>query len=242
GFDFPYMGMFLPEVDSKTERWERFHQNGVKVGDGYTSVKEIEDYMGKMKSYGFNVLCYFNATEAGNHILYPIPPRVAKDDKGLWRNPNDFVYYTNVKNALVKDRSDNGDSPLYSNWEGCVVVDPGEPFYEKHLLEQAQRHIEYLPSSAGICIDRLDWLRTYNLNGNDGISWKNNTPSRSMLLSWQDLMNDLGPLMHKNGKVIFANVLYSRIDVMKHIDAIYDEYGHLPYSLNRSALLSLRKH
>ena len=34
-FDFPYMGMFLPEVASTSERWERFHQGGVKVGGIY---------------------------------------------------------------------------------------------------------------------------------------------------------------------------------------------------------------
>lgn len=241
GFDFPYMGLFLPKVNSTTERWERFHQHGVKVGDGYSSVGEMESYMHRMREDGFHVLCYFNITEVGNHVVYPIPPRFAKKDEDLWRKPNDFVYYTDVKNALVKVDEENGDSPLYSNWEGCVVVDPADPFYKKHLLEQVERHINYLPSSSGFCIDRLDWLRYYNLKGDDQVSWKNNRHSRFLLLSWKEAMKELGALMHQYNKVIFANVLYSRIDVMEYLDAIYDEYGQLSYSLNRSALLTLKK-
>lgn len=241
GFDFPYMGLFLPEVSDENERWERFHQEGVKVGDGYTSVNEMETYMRNMKNQGFNVLCYFNLTEVGNHIVYPIPPRKAKKDKDLWKDPNDFLYYTDVREALVKEADVADSSPLYSNWEGCVVVDPGISSYKQHLLNQAKLHIKWLPSSAGLCIDRLDWLRSYNFNGDDQTSWKNNSPSRSLLLSWQDVMSELGPLMHRNEKVIFANVLYSRIDVMQYIDAIYDEYGQVPYALNRSAFLTLRK-
>lgn len=241
GFDFPYMGLFLPEVNDKNERWERFHQHGVKVGDGYSSVGEMESYMQGMRKQGFHVLCYFNVTEVGNHIMFPPPPRSAVDDKDLWREPNDFVYYTDVKNALVKVDEQMGDAPLYSNWEGCVVVDPAEPSFRNHLIEQARRHIDYLPSNSGLCIDRLDWLRYYNLKGDDSVSWKNNRSSRSMLMSWKKVMSELGPLMHEHDKVIFANVLCSRIDVMEHIDAVYDEYGQLPYSLNRSAFLTLKK-
>ena len=241
GFDFPYMGLFLPKVSNSTERWERFHQNGVKVGDGYSSISEMEEYMNNMKKNGFHVLCYFNVTEVGNHIKYPVPPRSAEKDEDLWKDPNDFVYYTEVKNALVNVDENDVDAPLYSNWEGCVVVDPAESFYKTHILEQARRHVNYLPSCSGICIDRLDWLRIYNLKRDDKVSWKNNRPSQAMLLSWKDIMSELGPFMHDNNKVIFANVLYSRLDVMKHIDAIYDEYGQLPYSLNRSALLALKK-
>lgn len=241
GFDFPFMGMFLPKVSDPGERWERFHQHGVKVGDGYSSVEEMESYMREMKGLGFHVLCYFNLTEVGNHIVFPPPARSARDDEDLWREPNDFVYYTDVKKALVKLDGQKGDGPLYSNWEGCVVVDPAEPFYKGHLLDQARRHIECLPSSSGLCIDRLDWLRSYNVKGDDGVSWKGNRPSRSLLLSWKEVMGELGALMHEHDKVIFANVLYSRIDVMEHLDAVYDEYGQLPYSLNRSALLTFKK-
>ncbi|MDR1557946.1 MAG: hypothetical protein LBS88_13100 [Tannerellaceae bacterium] len=239
-FDFPYMGMFLPEVPAH-ERWERYHQGGVKVGNGYTSVDDIERYMKRMKDMGYHVLCYFNLTEAGNNIVYPAPRRKAKEDKDLWRTPNDFVYYTNVCKALLKRYGAENDSPVYSNWEDCVVVDPGEENYKTHLLTQARRHIDYLPSSSGLCIDRLDWLREYNIKGDDGISWKDNVPSRSLLISWKEIMKELGPVIHKSGRVIFANVLTPRIDILEHIDAVYDEYGHIPLSLNRSAFMTLRK-
>ena len=201
----------------------------------------MEGYMKQMRAVGYHVLCYFNLTEVGNHIVYPPPARKAKSAEDLWRDPNDFVYYTAVRNALLKRAGAENDSPVYSNWEGCVVVDPGEESYKKHLLTQARHHIDYLPSNSGICIDRLDWLREYNVKGDDGVSWKDNIPSRALLLSWKEIMNELGPMMHAAGKVIFANVLTSRIDILEHIDAVYDEYGHIPLSLNRSAFMTLRK-
>ena len=239
--DFPYMGMFLPPVSDITERWEKFHQRGVKVGDGFTSILEMENYMKYMKREGFNVLCYFNLTEFGNLITYPPPLRKARDENNLWKDANDMVYYSDVNKALLKVYGSTNDSPVYSNWEGCVVVDPGEDSYKNHLLSQAARHIELLPSGAGICIDRLDWLRQYNIKGNDGVSWKNNVPSRSLLFSWKEVMNQVGQMMHNAGKVIFANVLNARIDILEQIDAIYDEYGQIPLSLNRSAMMTFRK-
>ena len=58
---------------------------------------------------------------------------------------------------------------------------PGDPAYQKFLLEQAQRHIDRLPAADGICIDRMDWLRYYNPRGDDGVSWVEGKPARSYL-------------------------------------------------------------
>ena len=54
-------------------------------------------------------------------------------------------------------------------------------------------------------------------------------------------MNRIGPLMHDGGKVIFANLMNPRIDLAKHLDGIYDEFGNQPTVLNGAAFLCLRK-
>ena len=131
--------------------------------------------------------------------------------------------------------------PIYSNWEDCVAMDPGDSAYQIFLLQQAKLHIEKIPASSGICIDRLDWLKYYNGGADDGVSFVDGNKTRSLILSWKDIMVKLGPLMHQNNKVIFCNPLYRRIDLMKEIDGIYDEFGNNPHSLNLCAQMAMFK-
>ena len=132
------------------------------------------------------------------------------------------------------------DKPLGS-WEGAMAVDPGDPAYQKFMLEQAQRHVERLPAADGICIDRLDWLRLYNPRGDDGLSWVDGRPARSLYLSWREVMSKLGPLMHRADKVIFVNNHTKRLELLRQVDGIYCEFGHLGPALNTNALLAVRK-
>ena len=120
-------------------------------------------------------------------------------------------------------------------------MDPGDSTYQVFMLNQAKLHIDKIPASSGICIDRLDWLRYYNGGADDGVSLYNGNKVRSLILSWNDIMNKLGPLMHGNNKVILCNPLYRRIDLMRQIDGIYDEYGNKPSSLNLCAQLAMHK-
>ena len=61
--------------------------------------------------------------------------------------------------------------------------------YCRDILDQAEKHIRLIPDAAGICIDRLDWLRMYNEDRDDGLSWVSgrpalrSTPYPSLLLS-----------------------------------------------------------
>lgn len=64
---------------------------------------------------------------------------------------------------------------------------------------------------------------------------------RALSESWKSLMSRLGPLMHSNGKVIFANALLKRLDLMKELDGVYHEFGHLGPCLNGTAFLCVRK-
>ncbi len=242
-FDFPYMGMFIPPVKGEKTEWKRF-------GGEMTSVKRMKDYAAKMKESGFHVLNYFNVTEFGTKVEYPAPALSIKDRTELWRNCNDFLY-RNLSDAMlyipmainlkgcIYPKSVNG-GPFYT-WEDAVVLDCGVPAYKTFLLEQAKRHLEMIPESDGFCIDRMDWLRMYNEKYDDGISWFDNKPVRSLTTSWKGFMEELAPMVHSAGKLIFVNNHTKRIDLLKHVDGYFDEFTYAEAPLNTTAFLALKK-
>ena len=229
-FDFPYMGMFIPPVTSDSEEWTDFKSQK-------TSIAKMRAHSQAMRRMGFFVLNYFNITECGNYAHYPPPPRKAARDADLWRTSDDFLFYA-MGDAILP----GGDGkPMDTTWEGGVAMDPGEKVYQQHLLEQAKRHIDRIPESSGICIDRLDWTWRYNRLRDDGVTWLNGKPARAIVVSWHSMMNRLGPLMHNAGKVIYANPLCCRLDLLRHFDGIYDEVGDQPCSVNLSGLVAIDK-
>ena len=48
-FDFPYMGLFLPPVESPDEAWTSF-------GGRPMSTRKMRDYAAEMRGHGFHVL------------------------------------------------------------------------------------------------------------------------------------------------------------------------------------------
>ena len=237
-FDFPYMGMFLPPVPREAT-WPSFGggSNGVvdnlAGGSHPVSVDQLADYSARMRGAGFYVLNYFNVTEFGTGIEFPAPPRIAVEDYDLWRDPNDFLHYV-IPGGILRT-----PEPKYT-WGRAVVMDCGDPAYKNFLLEQARRHIQELPDSSGICIDRMDWLDMDNPNADDGLTW-NERPVRSLLNSWQDLMVELGPIFHNAKKVIFGNPMVRRPELARFLDGFYDEHGDFGFSINTTSFLALRK-
>lgn len=242
-FDFPYMGMFIPPV-RENEKWIRF-------GGDTTSITAMRDYARTMKEMGFYVLNYFNVTEFGTKMERPVPLCKAQDDKNIWKDPNDFFYYKlpeswlPVPDRVLKDsvyfHRETLPGGTHMTWEGGIVTDPGEPVYREFLLDQARKHVRYLPDASGIAIDRMDWLRMYNENRDDGITWFVDRPARSLVTSWKDLMKDLAPIMHNAGKSIFVNNHVKRIDLLKNTEGIFDEFTYAGAPLNTTALMCINK-
>ena len=241
-FDFPYMGMFLPPV-KREEQWTR-------LGGGSVSIKQMDDYAKRMKQRGFYVLNYFNVTEFGTDFKYPASPLPNTDNNELWKDCSSYLYKNFPKAMLtVADQVNLSKSfgsrtahggPFYS-WKDAVATDCGDSAYQEFLLIQAQRHISEIPNSSGICIDRLDWLRFFNENADDKITWFDNKPARSLVTSWKVLMEKLGPLFHNAGKYILVNNHYKRIDLLKHADGILDEFTNATSPLNTTAFLTVNK-
>jgi hypothetical protein len=243
-FDFPYMGMFIPPVESDTAQWVRY-------GGGKTSVRAMREYASKMKNQGFHVLSYFNVTEFGANITDPAPPKRAVADQDLWRNADDFLYtrladaILHVPAAVTQDKlsfypRSRPKGPYYT-WGNGIIMDPGEPVYQTYLLDQAKKHITLIPDAEGICIDRMDWLRMYNEERDDSVSWFGNQPTRSLLMSWRTLLDRLGPMMHQANKVIFINNHDKRIDLLRQTDGYFDEFTYGGSPLNLTALMGVRR-
>ena len=238
-FDFPYMGMFLPPLQ-RTQQWTR-------LGGGTISMQQMDDYARRMQQKGFYVLSYFNVTEFGSWFKYPAPPA---DGNALWKDGSNYLA-TNFPDALLHvedkvkitaalDSKTVHGGPYYS-WKEAVATDCGDAAYQRFLLQQARRHIKEIPHSFGICIDRLDWLRFFNQRADDGKTWFDSRPARSLVNSWKDLMQQLGPLMHGAGKYILVNNHYKRIDLLQHADGILDEFTNATSPLNTTAFLTLDK-
>ena len=230
--DFPYMGMFIPPVKSADEKWERSCDERETLGQGRTtSCRQMNDYAKYMKTNGFSVLSYFNVTEFGKN-MYGRQAAMKADDPALWKDPVAYLR-ARLPNAVI----DPGIGTCYR----AYIVDAGDPDYMKFMLEQAERNTRMLPDTDGICIDRADWLRLYNPKADDGVSWVNDKPARSLFRSWGALMAKMGPQMHKADKVIFSNMMTMRLELCRQLDGIYTEFGNNGNALNASALLCVRK-
>jgi hypothetical protein len=210
-FPWPYLGMSIPPVKTDTEEWMSFLWSGYRDSTPQ-SAQVMNDVADAFRRQGFHQLEYFTLTEAGAGIVNPAPPRKAADDADLWKDPNDFIYYQ-IPNANLGIVA----------WNGARVVDPGDPAWQTEILRQITDLSNRLPSSSGICIDRLDWLNRYNSNGDDGVTWTG-SPKRSLMFSWHDAMQKLLLITKARNKVVFVNShTMRRIDILRHSDGFYAE-------------------
>lgn len=92
-----------------------------------------------------------------------------------------------------------------------------------------------------MCIDRLDFLRLYNFRRDDGVTWFDGGPARSLVVSWKDFSEKLGAVQHNAGQALFVNNHIKRIDILKHVDGLFDEHGDYGPSKNLTALVGMFK-
>ena len=242
-FDFPYMGMYIPPVQ-RNEKWRRF-------GGDMITIAEMDNFAKKYRDKGFYVLNYFNVTEFGAKVIYPPTSSMINksDDNLLWKDCNEILY-TKFGNAILPMPEKSIKNPKFKNakvpipfytWENGIAMDCGDSTYCEFLLDQARRHVAEIPNSFGICIDRFDWFRMFNERADDGISWFEGKPARSLVTSWKNLSPKLSLIMHGANKVIFGNNHSKRIDILQDIDGLFDEFTYSGSALNLTALLCINK-
>lgn len=254
-FDYPYQGLWMPPVPDG-EKWTRLKPwtDDPKFYIGHsTSVPQMAEYSRKMRQAGFYVLNYYDFAEFGTHMIYPAPPaRRSPSDPDLWKDPNDFLY-ANFADAIVlhsekvspriqlQATDDGAPGPVQVGWPWAdFILDWGEPSWQKFLLDQAKKLIEKIPDSSGMCIDRLDFLRLYNFRRDDGVTWFDG-PARSLIVSWKDFSEKLGAVQHNAGQSLFVNNHIKRIDILKHVDGLFDEHGDYGPSKNLTAMVGMFK-
>ncbi|MCX7019397.1 MAG: NPCBM/NEW2 domain-containing protein [Candidatus Sumerlaeota bacterium] len=246
--DFPYMGMFLPPVDDD-QRWPRFNEDHSYADDGdpdpdrvidKCSLRSLRDYSERMRAQGFHVLSYFNVTEFGQLVRGPDHVTHNPDDPELWKCANDYLFLK-LRDGILYWPEGSAQQGLIETWGWAVVTDPAGPDYAAFLLDQVRRHIAGIPGSDGLCIDRMDWLRFRNDRADDGVSWHNGRPVRSLFVSWKRFMEKLGPLMHGAGKVIFVNNHVKRVDLLGEVDGIFGEAEYAGPAANLSAFCGVGK-
>ena len=182
---------------------------------------------------GLFLFNYFNVSEFGYMPKWPPPPCRATKEEDLWKDPNDYLFGKLRSGLWMPKGHPVGDETF--------IMDPGDPVWRDFLLEQAQRHLDRLPDTDGLAIDRMDLVRHYNPQADDGITWMNGRPARAFYFSWQQLMAKLGAMMHNADKAIILNNHTKRLDLMRDADGIYCEFGYSGTSLNASSLLCVRK-
>ncbi len=243
GFTMPYIGMYLPYVN-EGEAWVSFE--GRKE-----STRTLDALAQKWQEAGIHTLAEFVTTEWGYKSLdgkrIPVADRKAGvvsassfSDGESWKDATAYLLEKLPGSVLFGDDA----KPVFSQLDvplSNVVVDPGEPVFAAFLVDQARRFVKEVPHCAGICIDRMDWLEQNNPRRDDGVSWVDGKPARSLRVSWLGIMDQLGEVLHGADKAIFANPHIKRLDLMRQVDGIFDEYGYLPFNNNATAFLGLRK-
>jgi hypothetical protein len=137
--------------------------------------------------------------------------------------------------------------------EGTLVMDSDGPNYQSDILQQARRAIEKIPDSWGFAIDRTWWgvdyttsgARPINYGADDIVGWYKGRAGRHHSVTFKDTLSNLGPLVHRAGKVIFYNpCMCYRLDLMREVDGFFGETwptAHGYTCLNGTGLMALRK-
>ena len=245
-FDWPTYGMFLPPVGDQ-ETWTSIGRYALAThGQSHqASFKLMNDRARQMHANGTWHLSYFNVGDFGTRMKLA-PVNFALPEKDLWKDP---VSFAARKLSDSMWRTPQGQ-PTVAGWDGAMSMDPASPAWRAYLIAQARKHLEKIPDSDGLAIDRLSWsyptlptCQPVNYGANDGIGWYDGRAGRHFSVSFKSIMDDLGSIMHPAGKVIFYNSCMAyRLDCYKNIDGFFDEaYPSADRAVAGTGLLALRK-
>ena len=234
----PYQGEFLPPVSSANEQWEPDLGTFRPQTPKSWSLNRWRHVLGYWDDAGLTSFAYFNASLFGHAIRYPAPPhQYSCSDPNRWKSANDYLY-CDFPNAIVR----GADGTPVFDWRTGVVMDPGDPAYGRHLVEQAQALLTQLPSYAGLIVDQMEHFDIPNVHADDGITWYDGRPARSLVTSWKQLAPSLEAVVHRLGKQIWGNSYSNpRIDPFEGLDGVFSENSASSTTLNLDGFLGLQR-
>lgn len=234
----PYQGEFVPPVASADETWEP------DLGTFWPQTPDTQNVAGWRRTLGYwqdaglTNLAYFNASLFGSYIKDPAPPRqYSCQDPDRWKSANDHLY-CDFPDAVLR----RADGTAVFDWRSGVVMDPGDPAYQQHLVDQATALMTQLPQYSGLAVDQFSHYRSINVHADDGVTWYGDQPARSLITSWKDLSPKLTAAVHRLGKQIWGNSHSdTRIDLFKDLDGIFTEGVASTGYLSMNGFLALER-
>ena len=126
---------------------------------------------------------------------------------------------------------DSTGSYVYGGAGGSIIMDPGSPEYQRHIMSMANRVLARTPGT-GLCIDRQDWVGVLNIERSDPRTWFETPMSPEgravmpMVFAWKETMALLSNLFHSrpNQPLLFNPGTY-RLDMLEFTDGMFAEYG-----------------
>jgi len=169
------------------------------------------------RSYGFSTCAYGNLFEFGWNVTGVWPPGRAdcsqppgttlSNHSALGCHTQRLLTERYAKALIYSARGRAGDL-VCGGLDGSCIMDPHPALpYHEHLLDMARTSIAQTPS-AGVCIDRQDWIGTVNPAADDGQTWfplvpgKEFAPVRAMIFSWKAAMTSFAQVWHASGKAV----------------------------------------
>ena len=268
-FPYPYHGMWMPYQPLYNKTWQNcFTHPTYDSNPGIFNVTHawINNYVERMKAFGFSTCMYANLFEFGWNITdskaepgipqdctAALPPNESARLNGYsecheqTRCHSNAIIRSKFSDAIVRDWvTDELVNPLGCLGTPCAMMDPGVESYLNHLLAMTQTVVDQVPASVGLCIDRQDMVGRLNPHGDDGHTWFESTSlnltggvAQNTLFSFLKASEAISSVLRPKGKGMFINVHTSRLDMMQHVDGIFDEHGDNPPNMALSGLLGL---
>ena len=192
---FPIYGNYAPEEKEWTSVIEHDYPE-LAVPEEKLSINKISNHIKSLHDNNIKGLLYFQCT---GDAFIPYAEQCFPD-------------------SIVRDCNEN----MITTWKECCFLNAsaGTSFY-KHIDKQIDKFITDYPDIDGVFLDQVCY-QTLDYAHEDGITACNNKPAAMFGYSYEDNLNKLSDILHKQNKVIWGNGPFD-VEVQKNIDGIMAE-------------------
>jgi hypothetical protein len=192
---FPVYGNYAPEEKEWSSVIEHDYPELPKA-DEKLSKEKINKHIKSLQDNNIKGLLYFQCT--GDAFI-----------------PYAEQYFPD---SIARDCDEN----MITTWKGCCFLNASAgTSFNKHIDKQIDKFIADYPDIDGVFLDQVCY-QTLDYAHKDGITACNNKPASMFGYSYEDNLNKLSDILHKQNKVIWANGPFD-VEVQKNIDGIMAE-------------------
>eukprot|EP01065_Artemidia_motanka_P042405 TRINITY_DN568_c0_g1_i6.p1 TRINITY_DN568_c0_g1~~TRINITY_DN568_c0_g1_i6.p1 ORF type:complete len:582 (+),score=175.74 TRINITY_DN568_c0_g1_i6:80-1747(+) len=240
---FPWNGEWIPTAaDGFNSTWLTCFTHEPPdghAGEGCANVSysDVAAWYQHQRSNGFSTCVYGNLFEFGWNVKAAWPTTGADCNATPTNSSVTLLCHTRrllverYGSALLHSARDSG--LVCGGLDGSCIMDPDPSLpYLPHLVDMARTSMRKTPS-AGVCIDRQDWVGLVNPGADDGVTWFPTVPHkqfaavRAMITSWKAAMAAFAEPWHGGGKAVIMNDHSNRLDMMRYVDGIFAEMADI---------------